>query len=604
VPTSPWQRQYEQNQATQGLQERAEQLQSSAESAGLMGTVGMFAAFAAAPTLARKGGRKAISSLGKGAKKTGDAERAYQQLVSRADDYAEEADDFTGGSALLGKRREGADADYFQQAVQESDLGGMDKVMAAARREQAAANRGGRVSIGRFTETIGMKGPNRTRKEAQKWRDFTRSAPAKEKGSLRAFLQSENQRKLASSALSSMKLEQAAVLPASYAVDQSMGLTGRPSDTSITDVPGQAEQFVEYLPRYAGYEVAGGVAMGAAGALKGVGKAASKYMDQGGTGVAKTVSSAYTAISDTSKAMGRAGSEAENRLAQRVRGSSAGQMVKRGYQQSREFLMGRAEAAAGKAERFLSRRTSGSRRTPTETSKTLRGARQLFGTEKGRTALSEMVARAPGDSEDSTRQAAEDIKKTLFADKGADPHSRVAQFMGGEAVTLGDLKRSDVELSKRAERQMESLKKGMDEAKAAVQAEKGNMRDQGLADAIEGMKKEDLRVSGYMKKDGDVTRVPTGEDIKAGVAGFLNRATMIRNPASGNRQGVSIGEILGGKTAEGRSAAVEVIEGAMPIRKRGEDGRLQDEMAYFGNAGTGDVPTAAHEEGAASVHWA
>jgi hypothetical protein len=64
-----------------------------------------------------------------------------------------------------------------------------------------------------------------------------------------------------------------------------------------------------------------------------------------------------------------------------------------------------------------------------------------------------------------------------------------------------------------------------------------------------------------MKKGGEVMRVPTGQDARAGAATLFNSATSFRNPLSGTeRSGFSIGEVMGLGTFEKRTAAVEPVE--------------------------------------------
>ncbi len=578
---------------------------------GLAGAIGMFGVMAGAVMGGPKAGRAALTKLGKSLK-GGKADDAYQALkggsksadegVTSAKKLARESDDFTqGGSAsdaLIGKSRAQDETDYFQQAVEKAESRGQltagQKVGAAARREaEAAAREGGSASITRFLSTSGAKQANTLQKRGQRWRDAKQ-----EKGAFKTLMDASGgkQRRMIGDIAADTAQEAAATLPMSYAADSAMGLTGAPSDEEFYDVGAQTEAAVEYLPTFAAYEVAGRAALGGVGAaLQGAGKAASKYMSgPEGTGIAKTVSNAFTAISDTAKSMGKAGSEAETRLNQRVRGSgSTAEMVKRGYEQAGKYMTDRKGALKDPASRRLARGDSKVKRNPAETSSTLRGAKQLFDRESGRNAITEMAVGSSGRPEDEAVAALQDVKSTLFKE-GDQPRSRVARMLGGDAVSYGELKRSNIEMAEETQRQMKSIKQGLDDARRQVEAEAGNVTNNKAAGLIGSMAEEGaegLRVSGYMKKGGEVMRVPTGQDARAGAAKLFNRATSFRNPLSGSeRSGFSIGEVMGLGTFEKRTAAVEPVEGALPIRQRGKNGGLQDRMAYFGSLGDGSAP--------------
>ncbi len=447
--------------------------------------------------------------------------------LAGAKQLARSSDDFTqGGSAsdaLIGKSRAQDETDYFQQAVEKAESRGQltagQKVGAAARREaEAAAREGGSASITRFLSTSGAKQANTLQKRGQRWRDAKQ-----EKGAFKTLIGASGgkQRRMIGDIAADTAQEAAATLPMSYAADSAMGLTGAPSDEEFYDVGAQTEAAVEYLPTFAAYEVAGRAALGGVGAaLQGAGKAASKYMSgPEGTGIAKTVSNAFTAISDTAKAMGASGSQAEARFNQRVRGSgSTGEMVKRGYEQAGKFMKDRKGALKDAASRRLARGDSRVKRSPAETSSSLLGAKQLFGREAGRNALTEMAVGSSGRPEDEAVAALQDVKSTLFK-QGDQPRSRVARMLGGDAVSYGELKRSNIEMAEETQRQMKSIKQGLDDARRQVEAEAGNVTNNKAAGLIGSMAErgaEGLRVSGYMKKGGEVMRVPTGQDARAG----------------------------------------------------------------------------------------
>ncbi len=576
---APWQRAQEEQSRLEGARQSAEQTAGSMSSGGLAGAIGMFAAMAGAVMAGPKAGRGAIRGIGKRLK-GGKADDAYRALrgtssksgVKSAKALAKDSDDFTqGGSAsdaLIGKSRAQDETDYFQQAVEKAESRGQlsagQKVGAAARREaEAAAREGGSASITRFLSTSGAKQANTLQKRGQRWRDAKQ-----EKGAFKTLIGASGgkQRRMIGDIAADTAQEAAATLPMSYAADSAMGLTGAPSDEEFYDVGAQTEAAVEYLPTFAAYEVAGRAALGGVGAaLQGAGKAASKYMSgPEGTGIAKTVSNAFTAISDTAKAMGASGSQAEARFNQRVRGSgSTGEMVKRGYEQAGKFMKDRKGALKDAASRRLARGDSRVKRSPAETSSSLLGAKQLFGREAGRNALTEMAVGSSGRPEDEAVAALQDVESTLFK-QGDQPRSRVARMLGGDAVSYGELKRSNIEMAEETQRQMKSIKQGLDDARRQVEAEAGNVTNNKAAGLIGSMAErgaEGLRVSGYMKKGGEVMRVPTGQDMRAGAATLFNSATTIRNPLSGpDRSGASIGEVMGLGTFEKRTAAVEPVE--------------------------------------------
>lgn len=455
---------------------------------------------------------------------------------------ARESDDFTQGAsadkALIGQSRAEGQTDYFEKAVDRSSSGltAGEKVGAAARREaEAAGMEGGSASISRFLSTSGLKPAAGLQRRGKSWREAKQG-----KGAFKTLMDADRgkQRKMLGDIAADATQEAAATLPASYAADSAMGLTGAPSDEEFYDVGAQTEAAVEYLPTFAAYEIGSRAALGGVGAaMQGVGKAAKSYMSgSGGMGVAQGVSNAFTAISDTAKAMGKAGSEAETRLNQRVRGSgSTAEMVKRGYEQAGKYMTGRRGALKDPASRRLARGDSKVKRNPAETSSTLRGAKQLFDRESGRNAITEMAIGSSGRPEDKAVAALQDVKSTLFRE-GDQPRSRVARMLGGDAVSYGELKRSNIEMAEETQRQMKSIKQGLDDARRQVEAEAGNVTNDKAAGLIGSMAEEGaegLRVSGYMKKGGEVMRVPTGQDMRAGAAKLFNRATTIRNPLSG-----------------------------------------------------------------------
>ena len=609
IGCAPWQRAQEEQSRREGVRQSAEQTAGSMSAGGLAGAIGMFGVMAGAVMGGPKAGRAALTKLGKSLK-GGKADDAYQALkggsksadegVTSAKQLARKSDDFTQGAsadkALIGQSRAEGQTDYFEKAVDES-TGGLtagEKVGAAARREaEAAGMEGGSASISRFLSTSGLKPAAKLQRRGKSWREAKQG-----KGAFKTLMDADRgkQRKMLGDIAADTAQEAAATLPASYAADSALGLTGAPSDEEFYDVGAQTEAAVEYLPTFAAYEIGSRAALGGVGAaLQGVGKAAKSYMSgSGGMGVAKGVSNAFTAISDTAKAMGKAGSEAETRLNQRVRGSgSTGEMVKRGYEQAGKYMTDRKGALKDPASRRLARGDSKVKRNPAETSSSLLGAKQLFGREAGRNALTEMAVGSSGRPEDEAVAALQDVKSTLFRE-GDQPRSRVARMLGGDAVSYGELKRSNIEMAEETQRQMQSVKEGLDDARRQVEAEAGNVTNNKAAGLIGSMAErgaEGLRVSGYMKKGGEVMRVPTGQDARAGAAKLFNSATSFRNPLSGSeRSGFSIGEVMGLGTFEKRTAAVEPVEGALPIRQRGSDGGLQDRMAYFGSLGDGSAP--------------
>lgn len=584
MPESPWERAAQQNEQAMATEDRVEELQSNAEGAGLAGAVGFMAVSAVAPMAAKKGLKMGVKAFGKRAASS----KVYKETVQRAKKYADEANSFTGS----------VDKKYMDRAIK--DVSGVkDRAKISAARQY---NSGGDADLTQFLGDVGFKGPTRLRENAGAYRKFKQSKAAKNKGVLRALSESKNQRKLLGSAMSHIGAEQAAVFPATYAADSALGVTGEGSDTSWYDVPGQAQDMIEYLPTYAAFEGAAGLGIGAAGALKGTARAAKNYFSgEGSETAARAVSSAFDGMSQMANSVRNASAEASNRYNQRVRNASGTKMVQRGAEQARGFMMDRAKGAQSSVERFLSKNGERRSRSVHKTSDTVRGASAIFSDKGGRTKLTEFVKQAG----EGTEGAMRDVKNTLFAEPGVGQKGGLGGFFGGETVRAGDIgsfQKTDsgemtfqsngtLKLNQAAEKELAEIATGLDKAKRSVNAEAGNIKNTGAASVLGSMKAENLKVSGYSKVGGNVMRMPTASDAKSMVGRAMESATKIRVP--GTREGFSVSNIVGGRTLTGRRASVEFAEGAMPVtRTRG--GKTQDDLVYFGKTGEGaNVPQAA-----------
>lgn len=601
MPDSSWQRAYEQNAEANSAQQRAEQLQSNAEGAGLMGAVGFMAMAAIAPMALKSGLKQGVKMAGRRAARSGGAaSKGYRAVKRRADDMAKKAGQ-TAGSA----------EDHTRRAIQESTESLSKRASLAAERQYRS---GDSADLTQFLGDVGFSGPSRLRKGASDWRQFTQSAEANKKGALRAFMQSDNQRKLLSSRLKDFGAEQAAAFPATYAVDSALGVTGAPSDTPWYDAPGQVQGMIEYLPRYAGYEVAGAAAFGAPGLAKGAGRAAKQYLSSEGQGAARAVSSAFSAASEAGRVARRASSELENRYQQNVKTAPSAKMLQRGYSQTKDFALSRAKQAQSSVESFMSRRTSRIKRDPTKTASTLRGAKNLFGSRGGIKELTDFVAEGEQMGDDArdvgAAKAMQDVKGTLFAEPGEDAQSFLGGVFGGKTVRIGDIGEvvgkgdkqrfkttaSGINLTQKAEEELLNIKQGIDSAKERVSARSSNTTDQAAAQAVQDMSFENLRVSGYSKIGGEIMRMPTGQDAMAVAGRALESVTKVRDPSGtmGKRGGFSISNIVGGNTFFGRTAAVSRVKGPVSSpRRSGPGGKMQNDLFYFGSVEDGSVPAKA-----------
>ena len=225
---------------------------------GLAGAIGMFGVMAGAVMGGPKAGRAALTKLGKSLK-GGAADDAYRALrgsssyrkpgVKTDKQLARKNDDFTQGAsadkALIGQSRAEGQTDYFEKAVNQSSSGltAGEKVGAAARREaEAAGMEGGSASISRFLSTSGLKPAAKLQRRGKDWREAKQG-----KGAFKTLMDADRgkQRKMLGDIAADATQEAAATLPASYAADSAMGLTGAPSDEEFYDVGAQTEAAVE-----------------------------------------------------------------------------------------------------------------------------------------------------------------------------------------------------------------------------------------------------------------------------------------------------------------------------------------------------------------------
>ena len=576
---SPWQRAYQQQQQQEALNERAAQAQLNAEGAGLGGMVGIMLAAAAGPRIAKAGGRKLVKMLGKHGTKQ------LKKVRKGAKARAKKAGELTGDESEISES-------YYKKAAQEDLNTTVDRAKYAAAKQDADD-----IKLDQFLADAGISDmPLRTRKGAKEYRDYAKSDKAKQGGTLRAFLSEDlkTQRSLARSFKDHMTAEQALALPTSYAIDSQMGITGAPEDRELTDLSGHAKDFINYLPTYATYEVGG---MAALGARRGLTPAANKLKQyaQNSPGLGRAIGNTYDNLSRAANYARDASAEFQNRFNREVSTRSGMNQVQEGVRQAEEYVRTRASQAKGAVQGFLSREGEGAHDVVNQ-SESLRSAEDLIGTKKGRQAILGSLRDAkPGEEGELEVGAGTVVGKVmdqLFTTSGDNPLSRVARFFGAEAVTVGDLQKADMPLTKDAKESLSNIRTNLDSLKKRIarEADQGEGIDADLAQNVQQkMSYENLRAEGYVKIDGKIQRMPTGSDLLAGVERVARRATTVRVPFTDNAFAVS--DVVGMGALRGKRNTVEVLEGSYPLR-RGRD----DKMVFFGDEGTMSVPEAARGE--------
>jgi hypothetical protein len=596
VPESPWTRAYEENDRQQSLEQRAEEQQINAEGAGIMGAIGMFAAVSLSPAAARKGAKKALRTLGKSSA----AGKSFKRVASRARKYADEAGESVGSTAKIAddasgtagrEVARGVDEAHWKKALSKEDFG--SRATAAAAYE---AKRGGRgYDLTRATKMMGMKGPAKTRDRAKAFREFRQSDAAKEKGTMMALMESTDQRRLLASAASSMKYESAAALPASYAIDSQMGLTGAPEDRAAYNIPGHAKDFMNYLPKYAAYEAGGIGAMGAAGGLFKAGARALKQGLQGNQGAARAVSQTFQGI-DAAATRIRKESQAMDARFNRVKNAPSSKWMSKGYEQGREYMMGRYRGAKDAVSRYMGRRASKAKGTggTSKGAAKLNGsaegrAQDLFQTKKGKNTVAAMISQEAG--KDGTEQFTRRLSDDLFVSGEDRTHSEgLARAFGGEAVNVSEVRKAGFDLRASEQQKLNKIQQGIDDVRHRVQQEAGNTIKPGTREALGQMSAENLRMSGYARVGDEVMRMPTGDEIAAKAAKGINDLTHVNNPFG--KGGVSLGRVMGLGAIEDQRAAAQTIEGGLPTATRDEAGNVVDRLHYFegGKAGQAGTP--------------
>lgn len=430
----------------------------------------------------------------------------------------------------------------------------------------------GVADVSKFLDATGIRAPLALRKRAAEWNTFKEGAEFKKRGALGALYQQSPARRveLAKSGLAQYAKDTMAILPTFYVADTAMGLTTPPGAETpkFYDLPGHAENFVKWLPRYAAFDIGGRAAFMLPTLSKyGIGKMGARAKES--RGVARAVSRSWTMLEKSREGLQKISAPLRNAYNQNVR-----------------HRMNPVASGLAVENRALMRRLAGKARTGvTNMARRAMGGSSLYDM-RGHLRSAEGVFDEGGLSARALKSVSEDAESpgnfnklynALFVEGDQSALSRVAKLFGGRATAWTDVRSM---ADQKTKEQVAQLEKRIATFQQKVNADEG--ASEAAKEFAARLDINKLRVGGFTKIKGEVMRMPTGGEIKGMIGAAMDRTTRILDPTSGSEQrGLVLSRLFGLQAFHQQRPMVEVVKDGLSISGK---------MNYFTNMAEKGAP--------------